>query len=317
VAQAAPPPPAQAAIVAPAAPPPLIAPPSLQLTSRSDQPHHALSARSIRTGLTIDVAGCGSTERPSPESPTSALVATTPPSTASGGILSCNPTHPPRRAQLPPLSMPSPGAGRLPPIPRNTRHEPPAVRVDISSIALSAALKQDADVTDVWVEVDLLELVEDSQLRTQAIHKGAGDLDFGFSTSVVVAGGSKEEAVLRTALASRDPQDADVYFVLKTLTRNQVEREIGQGYVNLQTMLREGRDATSASVDLRARGMESSAGALMISLFAVDVLRNASGRWAVASRGPPHSDSPRCGRARAPGPAPAESEACADTIGTV
>jgi hypothetical protein len=174
------------------------------------------------------------------------------------------------------------------------------MRVDIGSVALSAAMKRDADVTDVWVEVDLLELAEEAQLRTKRLHKGAPNLDFEFSSSVVITGGSKEEAVLRTALASKDEQDADVYFVLKTLTRNKVEREIGQGYLNLQSMLRDGRDVTSASVDLRAQGMESSAGALMVSFVAVDALRGASGRWAMVASHRVSSDSPRFARGRVP-----------------
>ena len=176
------------------------------------------------------------------------------------------------------------------------------MRVDIGSIAMSSAMKRDADVTEVWVEVDLLELVDEAQLRTKRIHKGAPHLDFEFSAAVAIAAGSRKEAVLRTALASQDEQDADVYFVLKTLNRSKVEREIGQGYLNLQAMLRDGRDVTSASVDLRAQGMESSAGALMVSFVAVDALRSSSGRWAMVASHRVSSDSPRFARGRVPAP---------------
>ncbi|KAL3930451.1 MAG: hypothetical protein SGPRY_001527, partial [Prymnesium sp.] len=137
------------------------------------------------------------------------------------------------------------------------------LHVAIHEMSLTDNLKRDPEVREVWVEVDLLGLAEASQLRTKKLHKSATSLDFGFSTSVTVGAGSKGEEVLRTALASKQEQDADVYFVVKTLTARNQEREVCQGYVNLQALLREGRDASSKSVALQ--GKSGSAGSLTVS----------------------------------------------------
>ena len=70
---------------------------------------------------------------------------------------------------------------------------------------------------------------------------------------MTVAAGSKQQEVLKSALASKQEQDADVYFVEKTLTSRGQEREVGQGYLYLQSLLRDGRDAVSSSVALQGK----------------------------------------------------------------
>ena len=93
-----------------------------------------------------------------------------------------------------------------------------SVRVDVGALSLAPAVKRDVDVAEVWVEVDLLGLAEASQLRTKRLHKSATNLDFGFSTSVAVGAGSEQQEVLRRAVTSKEEKDANVSFVLKTLT---------------------------------------------------------------------------------------------------
>ena len=159
------------------------------------------------------------------------------------------------------------------------------VRVDVGSLTLTPAIKRDIDVADVWVEVDMLGLAEASQLRTKRVHKSSANLDFGFSLSVPVASGSKQQSALRAALSSSQEQDSDVYFVVKTLTARNQEREVGQGYLNLQTLLRDGRDA--ASVSLPLQGKQGAAGQLVVSLSALDALRGATGAAAPVAAAAP------------------------------
>ena len=106
---------------------------------------------------------------------------------------------------------------------------PSSLRVDVGALTLTAAVKRDIDVADVWVEVDLLGLVDASALRTKRINKTSANLDFSFTQTVSVAPGGKQQAALRSALSSAQEQDADVYFVVKTLTARNQEREVGQG----------------------------------------------------------------------------------------
>ena len=72
-------------------------------------------------------------------------------------------------------------------------------------------------------------LADASALRTKRINKTSANLDFSFTQTVSVAPGGKQQAALRSALSSAQEQDADVYFVMKTLTARNQEREVGQG----------------------------------------------------------------------------------------
>ena len=80
-----------------------------------------------------------------------------------------------------------------------------------------------------------------------------------------MAAGGKQQAALRGALSSTQEQDADVYFVVKTLSARNQEREVGQGYLNLQSLLKDGRDAASVSIPLQ--GKQGAAGQLVVSLL--------------------------------------------------
>ena len=65
-----------------------------------------------------------------------------------------------------------------------------------------------------------------------------------------------------------------MYFVMKTWPFPKPERAIGQGYLNLQTLLNDGRDALSVSVPLQ--GKEGAAGTLVVSLWALEAMQAAT-----------------------------------------
>ena len=148
-----------------------------------------------------------------------------------------------------------------------------AVRVDVMELLPNDALRQDTSVGDVWVEVDLFGLADATELRTKPLRKGAaGPLDFGFSHTAKVTSGSKAQKLLQKALRSADEQDSDVYFVLKGRTPQGTERELGEGFLNLEAMLREGADKVRAALQLKVKG-GGVGPTLMVSLLAVEALR--------------------------------------------
>ena len=140
--------------------------------------------------------------------------------------------------------------------------------MDVSRLSLSPAVTKDTSVTDLYVEVDLFGLGDPASLRTKRLKKAA-TVDFGYTYSVGVAPGSKAQAELTNALRSSDEQDADVYFALKS-----GERELGQGYVNLRSVLSKQSDIRSTDVQLQSA--QGSAGTLTVSVLALEALRAAS-----------------------------------------
>ena len=151
-----------------------------------------------------------------------------------------------------------------------------AVRVEVAGLALSSAVRQDASVTEVWVEVDLLDLASAAQLRTKPQRKTAAALDFGYSHSVSVAPGSRAQQALQKALRSKDEQESDVYFSLKTRDARGQEKELGQGYVSLLKLARDGRNLVSEQVTLQGpKG--ASVGTLTVSMLAAETLQAALG----------------------------------------
>ena len=148
---------------------------------------------------------------------------------------------------------------------------PDAIRVDVRELALGEALRSTGG--DVWVEVgeDLLNAPGEGAIHTEA-RRRAAEIDFGFTTRVDVPDGGTLHGRIQSALVSEEEQDSDVYFVLKT--RDSVtggEAELGMGYLNLEAMLKDGREKVRAKVVL-----SSSAGPvadLTVSLLACPVLR--------------------------------------------
>ena len=161
-----------------------------------------------------------------------------------------------------------------------------AVRVEVAGLALSSAVQQDASVTEVWVEVDLLDLASAAQLRTKPQRKTASALDFGYSHSVSVAPGSRAQQALQKALRSRDEQESDVYFSLKTREGRRRDKELGQGYVSLLKLARDGRNLVSEQVTLQGP-MGASVGTLTVSVLAAETLQAALGTAAAPAKPAP------------------------------
>ena len=160
-----------------------------------------------------------------------------------------------------------------------------ALQVEVNGLALAPKVREDASVGEVWVEVDLLDgLQETAELRTKQLRKSAVPLDFAYSHSLSVAAGSRALQELQKVLRSSDEQEADVYFALKTHGAGGKERELGQGYVNLRQLLRDARNMVGAQVSLA--GPQGSAGTLTVSVVALEALKAAS-RAAVPPSPPP------------------------------
>ena len=170
-----------------------------------------------------------------------------------------------------------------------------AVRVEVGGLTLSSAVRQDASVTEVWVEVDLLELASAAQLRTKPQRKTAAAIDFGYSHSVSVTPGSRAQQELQKALKTGDEQDSDVYFSLKTRDGRGQEKELGQGHVSLLKMSRDGRNLVSEQVTLLA-SKGGSVGTLTVSVLAAETLQAALG----TAPAPTSTSLPRAAGAPAP-----------------
>eukprot|EP00966_Prymnesium_polylepis_P106481 2465854-Prymnesium_polylepis.1 len=85
-------------------------------------------------------------------------------------------------------------------------------------------------------------------------------------------------SVLRKALASKEEEDSDVYFVLKSVPQQtgrpgapKPEREIAQGHLNLRSLVRDGADLVAHSLPLRTASKGGAS--LVVSLFAFEALR--------------------------------------------
>ena len=146
------------------------------------------------------------------------------------------------------------------------------IQFDVAGLSLTPQVRNDASVVDVWVEVDLLDNVDQAQMRTKPMRKAAS-LDFGFSHSVAVPAGGSVQQELAKALKSTDEQEADVYFALKTRSATG-ERELGQGYVNLHALLRDAKNIMSSQIDLQGKGGQS-AGTLTVSVLGLEALQAA------------------------------------------
>ena len=115
---------------------------------------------------------------------------------------------------------------------------------------------------------------ETADLKTKPLRKSAAPLDFGYSHSLSVAAGSRALQELQRVLRSREEQDSDVFFALKTHGVGGKERELGQGYVNLRQLLKDARNMEGAQVSLA--GPQGSAGRLTVSVVGLQALQAAS-----------------------------------------
>jgi len=174
--------------------------------------------------------------------------------------------------------------------------------VDVRSLSLPEALRGGESVESVWVEVELLELDPGAaRLKTGAVQCRGGQCDVNFSHSLPLTDGSAAAESLGKALRSEDEQDSDVYFVLKGRgAAGSVEKELGQAYVNLEQMLREGRDLERAVLPLEMNSPAGAGASLTVSLVAVDALRKLRAKVKQAARPKGASASAGAATARQP-----------------
>ena len=109
-------------------------------------------------------------------------------------------------------------------------------------------------------------------LRTAAVKKAmSGRVELGYTHTEELPAGGRQAQELLKALRSRDEQDADVYFTLKTRDGRGQEKELGQGFVNLHEMLKANKDVVQQGI--RLHGKLGNVGTLAVSLLAVRAAR--------------------------------------------
>ena len=151
-----------------------------------------------------------------------------------------------------------------------------AIRIDVGELTASEALVGDGAIVDVWVEVDMLDLDGGTPLRTPPLCKTAPKLDFNFSQTLTVDGDKLE--TLRRALEGPE-QESDVYFLLKGRGPRVPERELAQGFINLQHLAQSvakggSGDVVRTKISLISEERKSY-GILVVSLVASELLTRA------------------------------------------
>ena len=160
---------------------------------------------------------------------------------------------------------------------------PDTIRVCVNSLTIPEDLVRDQSVSELWVEIDLGCLALPTAVRTRALAKSASErqpLDFEFTHSVGAPPGSAALASLQKALASKEESDSDVYFVLKARGKGQpgqrggaADREVAEGFVNLEALLRERRDYVNVPLTLANKTRGGEPASLSVSVLCYEALR--------------------------------------------
>ena len=148
-----------------------------------------------------------------------------------------------------------------------------ALRLDVGLLTLGSGVLRDSQVGDLWVEIDVPGRDSLPPLRTAAVKKAmSGRVELGYTHTEELPRGGRQAQELLKALRSRDEQDADVYFTLKTREGSRgPEKELGQGFVNLHEMLKANKDVVQQGI--RLHGKLGNVGTLAVSLLAVRAAR--------------------------------------------
>ena len=83
-----------------------------------------------------------------------------------------------------------------------------ALRIEVGELKPIVALLNDSSITDVWVEMDVLDLDGGTTLRSKPLRKNAPKLDFAFSQVTRRAGRVVPIAPWRSLWDERDPRAA-------------------------------------------------------------------------------------------------------------
>ena len=153
--------------------------------------------------------------------------------------------------------------------------QPDALRIDVGDLTLAGPAKSDAKIAELFVEIDALGLAGKTVLVTPSVKKkGTGPVRFDYSHTLALPDGSTELAKLRTALVTKDEQDSDVYFTVKTRDPRGDVHELGQGFVNLEQMSRENKDK-DGSIDVVSPKGAVIVASLNVTISALGVMRRA------------------------------------------
>lgn len=165
---------------------------------------------------------------------------------------------------------------------------PDALRVGVGQLTLPDDLVRDQAISELWIEVDLSCVGVTKGVNTRAVAKAASErapLELDFTHTVPAPPGSPALAALQAALASANPDDSDVYFVLKARGRASDRgrgargavadtEEICEGYVNLAQLLAQKRDLVNHPIALEKKAPRGGEPAtLSVSLLAYEALR--------------------------------------------
>ncbi|KOO35408.1 hypothetical protein Ctob_016335, partial [Chrysochromulina tobinii] len=172
----------------------------------------------------------------------------------------------------------------------------PAGTLKVGALTMTPRLRDDINVDEMWVEIDMIDMGEKAALSTAHLKKLSArgkPLDFGFTHAIEVARGSRDANALKAALDNPSAQESDVYFILRSVDPKGKDFDVGQAYLNLRKLVDEQRDVVRAPTPLLdPRGQ--SLGQLTLSIFALDAIREATGeaRRAGASAGTSDAKSP-------------------------
>jgi len=149
-----------------------------------------------------------------------------------------------------------------------------SVRIDVRVVSLSDPIHDDTAVNEIWVEVELPELSGSSgKARTNALPKSTHPCDFKHTHLLELQPGSAAAEAMTRAISSPGGHDADVLFMLKGRgSASTKPRDLGQGVINLATMLRDGRDLVQKPLRLTTKGGDEPI-ELTVTLLAVEALR--------------------------------------------
>ena len=138
------------------------------------------------------------------------------------------------------------------------------------------------------VRIEPAELEEPLQTSPILPPHGGGAARVNWSHSIALPRGGRAWQALRRSLDGPE-QNADVNFVVCDASNPRVA--LGDGYVNLQRMLREGKEAEGREVIL-ADSRNVRVGSIVVRVRALDALRAAEGDAGAADEEPPAKPTP-------------------------
>jgi len=176
------------------------------------------------------------------------------------------------------------------------------IALHVVSLTLDPKAPGFSKLDTVGVEVELIDLDDATALKTPMLPRGDGrrPLAFDFRSDVRVEPDTLREKQLYEALRTSDPQDSDVVFfvfatekkasisILSSTSKAPAERkQIGEASVNLEKVLRAGRDEKEATLKVVSMDGKTAIGSMTVSVLAFEALTRVKGL-----RAPPTGRAP-------------------------